>query len=228
MSPGMESAGIHETTYNSIMKCDIDIRKDLYANNVMSGGTTMYPGIADRMQKEITALAPSTMKIKVGWTTRIMLPEGIFMHVSWHEGTLPLSLLYFESLSKMKLGPALPTLIITSWNHWDVALCPTLLVSMAFRCNKLFMALCWLCLSLLIKSELSKSIFLESSGDSFKSVIATRAPLVWLALMGTGNLASAQPWHSLRDLGPFSFSAPTYLRGRIFLLWDYKEEGGST
>merc|ERR1712110_777747 len=49
---------IHETTYNSIMKCDVDIRKDLYANTVMSGGTTMYPGIADRMQKEITALAP--------------------------------------------------------------------------------------------------------------------------------------------------------------------------
>merc|ERR1711862_988582 len=31
----------------------------------MSGGTTMYPGIADRMQKEITALAPSTIKIKI-------------------------------------------------------------------------------------------------------------------------------------------------------------------
>merc|ERR1712072_1384248 len=57
--------GIHETTYNSIMKCDVDIRKDLYANTVMSGGTTMYPGIADRMQKEITALAPSTIKIKI-------------------------------------------------------------------------------------------------------------------------------------------------------------------
>merc|ERR1712107_598706 len=42
----------------------VDIRKDLYANTVMSGGTTMYPGIADRMQKEITALAPSTIKIK--------------------------------------------------------------------------------------------------------------------------------------------------------------------
>merc|ERR1712203_858128 len=35
------------------------------ANTVMSGGTTMYPGIADRMQKEITALAPSTIKIKI-------------------------------------------------------------------------------------------------------------------------------------------------------------------
>merc|ERR1711874_134860 len=37
------------------MKCDVDIRKDLYANTVMSGGTTMYPGIADRMQKEISS-----------------------------------------------------------------------------------------------------------------------------------------------------------------------------
>merc|ERR1712105_328163 len=55
---GMEACGIHETTYNSIMKY-------LYANTVMSGGTTMYPGIADRMQKEITALAPSTIKIKI-------------------------------------------------------------------------------------------------------------------------------------------------------------------
>jgi actin-related protein len=62
---GMESAGIHETTYNSIMKCDVDIRKDLYANTVLSGGTTMFPGIADRMQKEISALAPPTMKIKI-------------------------------------------------------------------------------------------------------------------------------------------------------------------
>merc|ERR1719220_1166751 len=61
----MESTGVHEATYNSIMKCDIDIRKDLYANNVLSGGTTMYPGIADRVQKEITALAPSTMKVKI-------------------------------------------------------------------------------------------------------------------------------------------------------------------
>nr|XP_028702420.1 LOW QUALITY PROTEIN: actin, alpha skeletal muscle-like [Macaca mulatta] len=62
---GMESCGIRETTFNSIMKCDVDICKDLYINTVLSGGTTMYPGIADRMQKEITALVPSTMKIKI-------------------------------------------------------------------------------------------------------------------------------------------------------------------
>ncbi|XP_057724070.1 actin-like [Arachis stenosperma] len=62
---GMEAAGIHETTYNSIMKCDVDIRKDLYGNIVLSGGTTMFPGIADRMSKEISALAPSSMKIRL-------------------------------------------------------------------------------------------------------------------------------------------------------------------
>merc|ERR1712013_120632 len=42
---GVENCGVHETTYNSIMKCDVDIRKDLYANIVLSGGSTMYPGI---------------------------------------------------------------------------------------------------------------------------------------------------------------------------------------
>ena len=42
------------------MKCDVDIRKDLYANIVLSGGTTMFPGISERMSKEITALAPAS------------------------------------------------------------------------------------------------------------------------------------------------------------------------
>ena len=40
------------SSYNSIYKCDLDIRRDLYGNIVLSGGTTMFPGIADRMQKE--------------------------------------------------------------------------------------------------------------------------------------------------------------------------------
>jgi len=65
MMIGKEMPGFHEISYQSILKCDIDIRKDLYSNIVMSGGTTMYPGIPERLSKEVTALAPSTMKIKV-------------------------------------------------------------------------------------------------------------------------------------------------------------------
>ena len=62
---GMESAGIHELIYNSIMKCDVDIRKDMYNNIVLSGGSTMFPGITERLKKELVALAPSTMRIRI-------------------------------------------------------------------------------------------------------------------------------------------------------------------
>merc|ERR1719433_1968870 len=62
---GSESSGIHDTAFQSVMKCDADIRKDLFLNVVLSGGTTMFMGIGERMTKELTALAPSTVKIKV-------------------------------------------------------------------------------------------------------------------------------------------------------------------
>ncbi|XP_023734296.1 actin-7 [Lactuca sativa] len=62
---GMEAVGVHEMTYNSIMMCDVDLRKYFYENILLSGGSTMFSGFADRMSKEITSLAPSSMKIKV-------------------------------------------------------------------------------------------------------------------------------------------------------------------
>lgn len=85
----MESAGVHETTYNSIMKCDVDIRKDLYANTVLSGGSSSFEGIADRMQKEIAALAPPTMKIKI-----IAPPERSYS--VWIGGSILASLSTFQ------------------------------------------------------------------------------------------------------------------------------------
>jgi actin-related protein len=88
---GMEAVGIAETTYNSIMKCDVDIRKDLYSNVVLSGGTSMFPGIADRMQKELTALAPSTMKIKI-----IAPPERKYS--VWIGGSILASLSTFQQM----------------------------------------------------------------------------------------------------------------------------------
>jgi len=62
---GLESSGIHELTYNSIMKTDIDVRADLYSNIILSGGNTMFPGMQYRMQREMKQLAPKTMKIKI-------------------------------------------------------------------------------------------------------------------------------------------------------------------
>nr|AJE25530.1 actin [Starmerella bombicola] len=88
---GLESAGIHETTFQSIMKCDIDVRKELYGNIVISGGTTMYPGIAERLQKEITAMAPSSMKVKL-----IALPERKWM--VWMGGSILSALGTFQQM----------------------------------------------------------------------------------------------------------------------------------
>ena len=56
---GKEASGIYDTTFQSITKCDVDIREDLYGNVVLSGGTTMFAGIGERMTKQLTALAPS-------------------------------------------------------------------------------------------------------------------------------------------------------------------------
>ena len=88
---GMEDSGIHETTYNSIMKCDVDIRKELYGNIVLSGGSTMFPGIGERMSKEITQLAPSSMKIKV-----VAPPERKYS--VWIGGSILASLTTFTSM----------------------------------------------------------------------------------------------------------------------------------
>ncbi|MBZ3871071.1 Actin, alpha skeletal muscle [Sciurus carolinensis] len=87
----MESSGFHETTFNFIMECDADICKDLYANNGLSGSTTMYPGIADRMQTEITALVPSTMKINI-----IAPPEQKYS--VWKGGSILASLSTFQQM----------------------------------------------------------------------------------------------------------------------------------
>jgi len=88
---GQETEGVHKTTYRSIMKCDIDIRKDLYGNVVLSGGSTMFAGIAERMTKEMVALAPSSMKIKV-----IAPPERKYS--VWIGGSILSSLSTFQAM----------------------------------------------------------------------------------------------------------------------------------
>merc|ERR1719150_1679694 len=88
---GLEEPGVHKITYNSIMKCDVDIRKELYANTVLSGGSTMFPGIAARMQAEIVKLAPKSMKIKI-----VAPPERKYS--VWIGGSILASLSTFEEM----------------------------------------------------------------------------------------------------------------------------------
>jgi actin-related protein len=62
----MECSGMHEMTYDSIMKCDVDLRFQQFNNIILAGGSTLFPGFADRMHKELVALAaPPSMTIRV-------------------------------------------------------------------------------------------------------------------------------------------------------------------
>jgi actin beta/gamma 1 len=103
---GKEASGIHDCTFQTIMKCDVDIRKDLYQNIVMSGGTTMFQGIGDRMTKELTALAPSTMKIKV-----VAPPERKYS--VWIGGSILSSLSTFQQMwiSKNEYDESGPSIV---------------------------------------------------------------------------------------------------------------------
>ena len=101
---GKEASGIHDFTYQTIMKCDVDIRRD--SNIALSGGTTMFPGIAERMTKEITALAPSTMKIKV-----VAPPERKYS--VWIGGSILSSLSTFQQMwiSKAEYDESGPAIV---------------------------------------------------------------------------------------------------------------------
>jgi|Transcript_6661 actin beta/gamma 1 len=103
---GKEALGVHDTMFQTIMKCDVDIRKDLYSNIVMSGGSTMYEGLAARLEKEMIALAPSTMKIKV-----VAPPERKYS--VWIGGSILASLSTFQQMwiSKQEYDESGPSIV---------------------------------------------------------------------------------------------------------------------
>lgn len=62
---GHGGLGIHEYIYQSVMKCDIDIRRDMYSNIVLAGGSTLFPGFSDRIHRELVMMAPPSVKINI-------------------------------------------------------------------------------------------------------------------------------------------------------------------
>lgn len=105
---GNEQQGIHEQVFYSIMKCDVDIRKDLYKNIVLSGGSTMFPGpgIAERLKKELIALAPQGMKINI-----IASPDRNIL--SWKGGSILASYKDFQNMwiSKAEYDESGPSIV---------------------------------------------------------------------------------------------------------------------
>jgi len=88
---GLEYQGIHQALVNSIAKCDIDIRRTLFSDIVLAGGSTLFAGFGDRLLSEVRRLAPRDTKIKI-WAPpqRILSP--------WIGGSILASLTTFKNM----------------------------------------------------------------------------------------------------------------------------------
>lgn len=62
---GQEYVGMHQCLLNSIAKCDMDVRRNMFSDIILSGGSTMFDGLGDRLLKEVRKLAPRDTKIKI-------------------------------------------------------------------------------------------------------------------------------------------------------------------
>jgi len=62
---GREALGMHQLIEKSIKGCDIDLRRTFWENIVLSGGTTLYKGLPERLHYELSNLAPAGIKIKI-------------------------------------------------------------------------------------------------------------------------------------------------------------------
>ncbi|KAK8535363.1 hypothetical protein V6N12_056884 [Hibiscus sabdariffa] len=88
---GMESGGLHEILVRSIRRCDMDVRREMFGNVVLSGGTTLMSGLADRLAKEVSSSAPP------GVSVRVAAPPDRKYSV-WIGGSILASLSTFEQM----------------------------------------------------------------------------------------------------------------------------------
>ena len=88
---GHDLEGVHKYCFDSVMKCDNDVRKDLFSNIILSGGSTLFESLAERMWFEMHTLAPTSNKIKV-------LAPPKRKYCPWLGGSILSSLSTFQSM----------------------------------------------------------------------------------------------------------------------------------
>lgn len=83
--------GLHRHIYQSVLKCDVDHRKELYHNVILAGGNTMFEGLSERLWFELKNLVPSQTKLKV-----ISPPDRKFS--AWIGGAILSALSTFQTM----------------------------------------------------------------------------------------------------------------------------------
>lgn len=73
---GKNDANLPQTIFNSINACEQDIRRVLYSNVVLSGGTSCFDGLAKRLDYEIEELAPHLKRKRGGEKDMVNVMSG--------------------------------------------------------------------------------------------------------------------------------------------------------
>ena len=87
---GSENQGMHELAQGSIEECDLDIRLDLFGNVILSGGSTLYAGLPDRLAKQLKEVCNKPDQVN------IVAPADRYYSV-WTGGSTLCSLATFET-----------------------------------------------------------------------------------------------------------------------------------
>ncbi|MHA1436992.1 MAG: actin, cytoplasmic 2 [Promethearchaeota archaeon] len=101
---GKELEPLDDLIVSAINECEVDLRRDLYGNIVLSGGSTMFPGVKERLAKEIKEQIPESVDVRI-----ISPPER--MYSVWIGGSILASLKTFHKMwlsrrEYKELGPA--------------------------------------------------------------------------------------------------------------------------
>ncbi|KAF7239366.1 Actin-related protein T2 [Varanus komodoensis] len=83
--------GLHKMIARSIKKCDPSIRRDLYGNMLLAGGSSLFPGLDERVFKELENQVPQGVPIKV-----ISPPDRWFS--TWIGGSIITSMSTFKQM----------------------------------------------------------------------------------------------------------------------------------
>ena len=88
---GKELDPLDDVLVDAINECDVDLRRELFSNIVLSGGSTMFPGIKERLAKEIKELIPDSVDVRI-----LSPPER--MYSVWIGGSILSSLKTFSRM----------------------------------------------------------------------------------------------------------------------------------
>jgi centractin len=91
---GLEYSGVHQMVVDAIQRTDMDLRRNLYGNIVLSGGGTLTKGFGNRLVQEVNRVAPKDMRIKI-------FAPNERMYTTWIGGSILAGLSTFRKVSSI-------------------------------------------------------------------------------------------------------------------------------